>query len=183
MAHPLGLPAAHGHSAPDRHNHGHGILIRPGRRQAAQDLPQWARQVERYNAITVDGRRRKFPERLLAGAEAILARLWHEHHKTKLYSPTALGEILSKRTFTATGEVNPLALPRKPTGTGQTLKIVGNELVATDDPPSGRGSSPRLPTRRPPTTWPSGGPPRPDPGRTSSRSSAPTGRRPAGAWP
>ena len=47
-------------------------------------FPQWARQVERYNAITLDGRRRKFAERLLAGAEAILARLWHEHHKKAL---------------------------------------------------------------------------------------------------
>ena len=99
-------------------------------------FPQWAAQVEKYNRVTVNGERRRFPEAKLTGAEQILARVWHEHTKSKMYTPITLGEILAKRTFTATGEVNPLALPKtgQSASTTQALRLQGNELVATDDP-------------------------------------------------
>ena len=88
-------------------------------------FPQWAAQVEKYNRITVNGERRRFCEAKLTGAEQILARVWHEHTKTKMYTPITLGEILAKRTFTATGEVNPLALPKTghTTATTQALRL------------------------------------------------------------
>lgn len=60
----------------------------------------------------------------------------HERTKSKMHTPITLGEIMAKRTFTATGEVNPLALPKSSgtSGTTQTLRLSGTELVAADDP-------------------------------------------------
>ena len=75
----------------------------------------WAQCVETYNAKLLDGKRRKFPtDRLLeaeVGAEEVLARLYHKHTKSKLYTPFGLGEILSRRTFTPEKSMNPLATP------------------------------------------------------------------------
>ena len=47
-----------------------------------------------------------FPERLLLGAEKVLVRMWHEHTTSKNYQAVGLGEIITIRTFTATGSVN-----------------------------------------------------------------------------
>ena len=69
----------------------------------------WAQCVESYNAKLLDGKRRKFPTNMLVGAEEVLARLCHEHTKSKLYTPLGLGEILSRRTFTPDKAMNPLA--------------------------------------------------------------------------
>ena len=91
-------------------------------------FPQWAAQVEKYNRVTLNGERRNFPEAKLTGAEPILARMWHEHTKSKMYTPVTLGEILAKRTFTATGEVNYLALPKSNGGNqpgSQALRLQG----------------------------------------------------------
>ena len=68
----------------------------------------WQKQIARYNGITVDGRPRRFPEKEVLGAEQVLGRIWHEHTVTKSYTPVGLGEIVQKRSFTASGEVNPL---------------------------------------------------------------------------
>ena len=72
----------------------------------------WATQIDVYNNRLLDGKTRRFPENMLAGAESVLARVWREHTKTKAYTPISLGEILQKRLFTASGDVNPLTLPR-----------------------------------------------------------------------
>ena len=50
---------------------------------------------------------------MLIGSESILARVHWEHTCSKLYSPIELGELLSKRSFTATGEVNMLATRKR----------------------------------------------------------------------
>ena len=39
----------------------------------------------------------------------MIARLWHEKHVSQLFSPLLLGEILQYRSFTASGDINPLA--------------------------------------------------------------------------
>ena len=45
-----------------------------------------------------------FPVKELLGAEEVLARLWHEHTKSKMYKALTLGEILCRRTWAAGGE-------------------------------------------------------------------------------
>ncbi|CAE7265796.1 PUB3, partial [Symbiodinium sp. CCMP2456] len=61
----------------------------------------------------------------LAGADAVLARIYHEHTVSKSYTPLLLGEILAARTWTSGDELNRLAVPQK--------EAVGGNLVATDD--------------------------------------------------
>ena len=43
--------------------------------------------MENYNAKLLDSKRRRFPTNTLVGAEEVLARLYHEHTKSKLYTP------------------------------------------------------------------------------------------------
>ena len=62
-----------------------------------------------YNSITVGSRPRSFPVKEVLGAEVIIARLYHERHVSKLYTPLQLGEVLQHRSFTASGDINPLA--------------------------------------------------------------------------
>ena len=52
------------------------------------------------------GKTRHFPEKIVLGAERILVRMWHEHHKSKNYTAVTLGEIITNRTFTASGTMN-----------------------------------------------------------------------------
>ena len=47
------------------------------------------------------------------GAESIVARVWWEHHRSKLYTPLHLGEILQHRSFQSNGDLNPLAKGQK----------------------------------------------------------------------
>ena len=93
----------------------------------------WAQCVETYNAKLLDGKRRKFPTDMLVGAEEVLARLCHEHTKSKLYTPLGLGEILSRRTFTPDKSMNPLAQHRAANAASgvQTLRLDNGELVAS----------------------------------------------------
>ena len=55
---------------------------------------------------TNNGNTRPFPEKVLLGAEKVLVRMWHEHTSSKNYQAVGLGEIITIRTFTATGSVN-----------------------------------------------------------------------------
>ena len=78
----------------------------------------WTKQVTKYNSEQLRG----------LGAEVVLARMCH--HVSKMYTPTCLGEILSKRSFTATGEVNMLAKnPKK----SIVLTIEDDQLVQEDE--------------------------------------------------
>ena len=70
---------------------------------------EWTRLIERLNGVTLAGERRSFPVHEILGAEAVVARVLHEHRVTKLYQPVGLGEVLSRRSFQASREVNPLA--------------------------------------------------------------------------
>ena len=70
---------------------------------------EWTNMIERYNNITLAGELRSFPEHELLGAESVVARVLHEHRVSKMYQPVGLGELLSRRSFQANREVNPLA--------------------------------------------------------------------------
>ena len=55
------------------------------------------------------GNTKTFPEKIILGAEQVVIRMWHEHTVSKNYQAVGLGEIITKRTFTATGSVNSTA--------------------------------------------------------------------------
>ena len=130
-------------------------------------FPAWAAQVEAFNARLLGGQRRRFPTHVLLGAEEVLARMWHEHTTSKLYTPASLVEILARRTYQASGEVNPHAV-RRASATTEEKEWTPRTLIAVlDGLESVRwlGSSSVWGRRRPSTSSPTGSPPRPGPGR------------------
>jgi len=92
---------------------------------------KWSELVQAYNSVTVRGKPRSFPVREVLGAESVIARLWHERHISHLYSPLQLGEILQVRSFTASGDINPLLRGAK-RHTALTLDD-DRQLVETED--------------------------------------------------
>ena len=65
---------------------------------------EYQRLIQQYHDNS--GKTRHFPEKTVLGADKILVRMWHEHHKSKNYTAVTLGEIITNRTFTALGTVN-----------------------------------------------------------------------------
>lgn len=59
----------------------------------------WTKLLAAYESQQLGGRNRVFPAHELLGAETVLARIWWEHEKTKMYSAIGLGELLQVRTF------------------------------------------------------------------------------------
>ena len=113
---------------------------------AAQVLRRLGPPVQAYNAKLLDGKPRQFPTRRLAGADAVLSRIYHEHTVSKAYTPLLLGEILSARTWTSADELNKLAAGGKEPS-GGALHIVAGTVVAAWEPrgvmamPDRRGST------------------------------------------
>ena len=99
---------------------------------------EWRAMIDRYNAVTVNGEARSFPEHELLGAESVVARVLYEHRTSKLYSPVGLGEVLQRRSFQSNGEVNPLA-KRARTNKLSVEDGVLKEEAANDDDWAPRG--------------------------------------------
>ncbi len=70
----------------------------------------WASQMEKYNDTLIVADRRRFPDQIIHGAEAILARLWYEGSNKEVYAPIRLGEVTVARAFAATRQANPSAV-------------------------------------------------------------------------
>ena len=70
----------------------------------------WAAQVQKWE--TRFKPHRKFPQKMILGADVVLARLLHER-STHNFTCLHLGELLHHRSFTATGEVNQAAIRDK----------------------------------------------------------------------
>ena len=90
--------------------------------------------VAAYNGVLVRGEKREFPTIELLGAEEVLSRIHWEHTKSKLYTPVGIGEILAKRTFSALGVVNTLAVKRN-SGAPQQLRLIDGNLAVAEDRP------------------------------------------------
>lgn len=90
----------------------------------------WSKLIQEYQQQQVGGADRIFPTIELLGAEKTLARVWYEHNTSKLYTPVGLGELVSSRTFTSSGEPNQLAKREK---TSTTLTLNDQKLVATPE--------------------------------------------------
>ena len=73
----------------------------------------------------------EFPTRRLAGADAVLARIYHEHTVSKAYTPLMLGEILAASTWTSADELNKLAAGGRE-ASGGALHVVAGAVVATE---------------------------------------------------
>jgi len=93
---------------------------------------KWSELVNAYNSVTLNGKPRSFPVKELLGAEQVVTRLWHERHISKMYTPLQLGEILQHRSFSASGEVNPLS--KSPKKSGVLVVDDDRNLVESDDP-------------------------------------------------
>ena len=72
-----------------------------------------------------------FSEEVILGADRVIARMWHEHHKSKHYTAPSLGEILTQRTFTAMGTINNSAKDRK---SERTLTLDSNNTLVETTP-------------------------------------------------
>ena len=93
---------------------------------------KWSELIDTYNRVTLHGRNRQFPVRELLGAEGVVARLWHERHISKQYTPLQLGEVLQHRSFSASGDINPLA--RNPRKMSVLSLDEDKQLIESDDP-------------------------------------------------
>ena len=77
---------------------------------------------------------RTFPQEVLLGAEATLAKMLHELLVTRIFNPVPLGEILQSRAFTATGQVNPwLAKSKNTKALGITAEPGGGFEFAVEE--------------------------------------------------
>ncbi|CAE7923243.1 unnamed protein product [Symbiodinium sp. KB8] len=101
----------------------------------APGFPEWGRLVDAYNKVLLGGEPRTFPADELLGAEDVLARMHWEHTRDKLYTPVAIGEILSKRTFSALKVVNPLSARRSTGSAPHQIKLVDGALAVEEDRP------------------------------------------------
>ena len=77
----------------------------------ALDPGVWQTQIRLYE--TSYSPERSFPQQLLIGAEKILARMMHEHLKSKQYTILQLGEILQNRVVNRVGTINTMAIKDK----------------------------------------------------------------------
>ena len=59
-----------------------------------------------YGDVTLNGEKREFPEKVLLGADKVLAHVRHEHTVSKHYTAVTLGEIMSQRVFAALGTLD-----------------------------------------------------------------------------
>ena len=99
-----------------------------------QTLPTgvWATAVTKYNKVQTGGVDRSFPCNLLIGAEKVLARVRHEISISKLFTPILLGEIMTTRAYTSTGQINMMSQKKSDK---QELTLEDGQWVTQDPKP------------------------------------------------
>ena len=90
----------------------------------------WTAQTQKYEAVQIHGRSRTFHQQRLLGAESSLAKLWHQLKVTRDFAPLPLGEIMSRRSFDATGMVH--ALSKRKLAKELVVDVDRDRLVAED---------------------------------------------------
>ena len=90
----------------------------------------WSTLLQAYNKAQLHGVDRSFPQHEILGAEVILAKMWHEHQTSRMYSPVLLGDIIQRRSFTASGDINPLSAKAK---SSRTLTLEDDQLTYQDE--------------------------------------------------
>ena len=89
----------------------------------------WITAVNKYNKVQTGGADRSFPCNLLIGAEKVLARIHHEVHISKNFTPVLLGEIMTSRAYTATGQINMMSQKKSDK---QELSLEDGQWVAQE---------------------------------------------------
>lgn len=89
----------------------------------------WSTLIKKYQEEKLHGVNRIFPQRELLGDEATLARMHHELHQSHMFTPIPLGEIVERRSFAASGDVNPLSKNKRT----QSITVEDSQLVYQDD--------------------------------------------------
>ena len=99
-----------------------------------QTLPTgvWATAVTKYNKVQTGGVDRSFPCNLLIGAEKALARIHREISVSKLFTPVLLGEIMTTRAYTSTGQINMMSQKKSDK---QELTLEDGQWVTQDPKP------------------------------------------------
>ena len=102
-----------------------------------KELPPgfWQAQVRKYEAVTIHGVPRKFPELTLLGAEATLAKLLNDS-KNLCHNAIPLEEIVQHRHFTAALLPNTLSSARKRSRSQEqvTTLVVNSDLQLETEP-------------------------------------------------
>ncbi|CAE7501758.1 unnamed protein product [Symbiodinium sp. CCMP2456] len=105
------------------------VAATPAPYAVANGYGVWTEAVNRYNEVTVAGCKREFPVKRLLGAESVMARFHWEHTVSRCYAPLELGELISKRSFASTNEVNHLATRKRPA----KIQFDGESLQTEED--------------------------------------------------
>ena len=92
----------------------------------------WAAAVQKWNKIQTGGIDRSFPCNILIGAEKVLARIHHEITVSRVFTPVLLGEIMTTRAYTSTGQINIMA-QKKPDR--QEMSLEDGQWVAQEPKP------------------------------------------------
>lgn len=90
----------------------------------------WSSLIQAYNSVQLGGEDREFPVHQVLGAESTLSRMYWEKNTSKLYSAVQLGELIQRRSFTAGGDINPLA---KQARKATTLELGDDNTIVTAD--------------------------------------------------
>ena len=114
-----------------------GSASTPSTTTKAKELPPgfWQAQVRKYEAVTIHGVPRKFPELTLLGAEATLAKLLNDS-KNLCHNAIPLEEIVQQRHFTAALLPNTLSSARKRSRSQEqvTTLVVNSDLQLETEP-------------------------------------------------
>ena len=114
-----------------------GSASTPSTATKVKELPPgfWQAQVRKYEAVTIHGVPRKFPELTLLGAEATLAKLLNDS-KNLCHNAIPLEEIVQHRHFTAALLPNTLSSARKRSRSQEqvTTLVVNSDLQLETEP-------------------------------------------------
>ena len=91
---------------------------------------QWSALVDAYNQKFAPSIR-AFPEERLMGAESIIARMIYELKVSRFFTALKLGEIISKRAFSADGAPNRIALAQADSSSGMRIAMDGTFTQVT----------------------------------------------------
>ncbi|CAE7232002.1 DNMT3A [Symbiodinium sp. CCMP2456] len=104
-----------------------------------KELPAgyWQAQVKKFESVTIKGIARRFPETLLLGAEATLARIVFDA-KSLQHNAIPLEEIVQTRHFKASGEPNNLSTAKKRSRSNEVTTLVLNSDLQLETEPEDR---------------------------------------------
>ena len=88
--------------------------------------------LQHYEGQKIHGEPRVFPQRMLLGAERIVARVWTEI-QNKSFTPLELQELMIHRYFDSAGNTNPLAQTVEKSSTRLLLDMTSNTMQTTEE--------------------------------------------------